>query len=168
MKKNKLKYILCAIVTVFMIGLAFMPVAFADGPVQIDQNKHLEYLTCGNKKIPAPIAPVTRVAVLMLQIILPLAIILIGSMDFIKAVIASDQEKIKKNQHQFLNRLKAGIIFFFVLTAFKFIVSLVADSADSDSVLTCIDCLITDEASCGEIEETNPFIKNEAFYSGKE
>lgn len=158
MKKSKFKYILCLIATVFVVGLAYMPIVLADGPAKVDKNKHLEYLMCGDRQIPAPIAPVTRMAVLMLQIVLPLAIILVGSIDFLKAVIASDQEKIKKNQHQFLNRLKAGLIFFFVFTGFKFIVSLVVDSNESKGVLTCVDCLISDETSCGEVEETNPFL----------
>ena len=158
MKKNKFKYILCLVATVFVVGLAYMPIVLADGPQKIEQNKHLEYLMCGDRQIPAPIAPVTRMAVLILQIVLPLAIILVGSIDFLKAVIASDQDKIKKNQHQFLNRLKAGLIFFFVFTGFKFIVSLVADPDENQGVLTCVDCLIADETSCGEVEETNPFL----------
>lgn len=164
MKKSKLKYIVCAFLIVFMVGLVttFVNITVVSAAPSTSENKEydekLEYLKCGDNYLPAPIAPVTRVSILLLQIFLPLAIILIGSMDFLKAVIAADQEKIKKNQHQFLNRLKAGLIFFFIITGFKFIVSLVADN--SDNVLDCVDCLISDKESCGEITKENPYLSN--------
>lgn len=117
-----------------------------------------EYIACGSNSIPAPIAPIIRTIVLLLQIVLPLVIIVVGSLDFFKAVAAADQEKIKKNQNQFLSRLKAGAIFFFVVVVIKFAISIVADQTDNASISNCIDCLINDETKCGEITTNNPFI----------
>lgn len=146
MKKNK-------IVKSFLIALG---VFFSNALIVNAEGN--EYIACGSNSIPAPLAPIVRTIVLLLQIVLPLAIIIIGSLDFFKAVIAADQEKIKKNQHQFLSRLKAGAIFFFVVVVIKFTISIVADQTDNESISNCIDCLINDETKCGEITTNNPFI----------
>lgn len=146
MEKNKLvKYLMFT----FAIFLSNILIVNAAGN---------EYISCGDNSIPAPIAPITRTIVLMLEIILPLAIIIVGSLDFFKAVAAADQEKIKKNQNQFINRLKAGAIFFFVIVVVRFAVSIVADQTDQQSLTNCIDCLINDETKCGPITTDNPFI----------
>lgn len=146
MKKNKIiKYVAFA----FMMFLANTLVAFAE------QNQYIE---CGDNSIPAGLAPVTRITVLMLQIILPIAIIIVGSLDFLKAVIAGDQEGVKKNEKQFLNRLKYGAIFFFVIVIIKFVVSFVADADEEKNISKCIDCMINDESSCGSVTTDNPFI----------
>lgn len=148
MRKNKvLKYMLCAL----MLFMTNFNMVFAIGN---------EYIKCGDNSIPAPIPPITRVIVLLLQIILPLAIIIMGSLDFLKAVIAADQDKIKKSQSQFFNRLKAGGIFFFVVVFVRFSVSLVSDNNKKENagIMECLDCLINDESACGEVTENNPFI----------
>ena len=151
--------------TIMFVGVSTalmnMPVVYADGGTKVEKNVNLDYIKCGSNYIPEPLPPVTRAVTLLLQIALPLVIILVGSLDFVKAVIASDQEKIKKNQNQFLNRLKAGLIFFFVITGFKFVVSLVANPADSDKFISCVDCMISDSASCGEITKNNPYLDEE-------
>lgn len=149
MKKNKLfRY------------LAFTFVIFLSNILIVNASEN-EYISCGDNSIPAPIAPITRTIVIMLEIILPLAIILVGSLDFFKAVAAADQEKIKKNQNQFLNRLKAGVIFFFVIVVVRFAVSIVADQTEEQSITNCIDCLINDETKCGPLTTDNPFLDDE-------
>lgn len=143
-KRNIIKYLTFAFM-IFMIGST---IAFAGSN---------EYIQCGSGSIPAGIAPVTRVIVRMLHLAIPIAIIIAGSLDFLKAVIARDQEGIKKHQNQFVKRLVTAGIFFFVILIMKFTVSLVADNAESD-VLKCVDCLISDESSCGAITTDNPFL----------
>ena len=74
-----------------------------------------------------------------------------GSLDFLKATIAGDSDKMKKNQKQFVTRLIAGAITFFVFVVVKFVVSMVADANNSVSFTTCLDCLINDEGSCDTV-----------------
>ncbi len=144
---KKLKYIknLLFIFAVFFAGNIM--VFAADGDI--------EYITCGSKAIPAPIPPITRIVVLVLQIILPIVIIIFGSMDFLKAVMAGDESKIKANQHQFINRLKIGLLFFLVIAFMKFAVSLFATQSDG-GISNCISCLIDNADSCGSTT-SNPF-----------
>jgi hypothetical protein len=82
-----------------------------------------------------------------------------GSLDFLKATIAGDSDKMKKNQKQFVTRLIAGAITFFVFVVVKFVVSMVADTNNSVSFTTCLDCLINDEGSCDTVA-TSPFKSN--------
>ena len=92
----------------------------------------------------------------VIAIIIPIGIIVMGSLDFLKATIAGDSDKMKKNQKQFVTRLIAGAITFFVFVVVKFVVSMVADTNNSVSFTTCLDCLINDEGSCDTVA-TSPF-----------
>lgn len=60
------------------------------------------------------------------RIIVPTIIILLGTVDFSKAVIASKEEEMKKAQTTFVKRLIVGIVVFFV----PVIVNIVMDLAD--------------------------------------
>lgn len=152
LKNKKIKYIMFTLL-VFLSNTALV---FADDKVQLAN----EYIMCGDNSIPAPIAPITRMVVLLLELAVPLLIIVLGSLDFLKAVVAADQDKIKKTQNQFFTRLKAGAIFFFVVLVVKFAVSLVADASEGQSISNCIDCLINDEAKCGPITTDSPFLSD--------
>lgn len=150
MKKNKIfKYVFFTIIMIF-------------SNILIVNALGNDYVTCGNVSFPAPLAPMIRTTVLLLQVIAPIVIILAGSMDFLKAVVAKNAEEMKKNEKQFVNRLVAGGIVFFVITIAKIVVSLAASDMnkhgiDEANLTRCIDCLINDELSCGSKTNTNPF-----------
>jgi len=114
------------------------------------------YVQCGTNTFPAPVATIIRTVILLLQIIIPIGIVIMGSLDFLKATIAGDSDKMKKNQKQFVSRLIAGAIAFFVFVVVKFVVSMVADANNSVSFTSCLDCLINDEGSCDAVAES-PF-----------
>ena len=140
---KKIKYILFGIMTM----LISMPTVFAED--------YTQYIACGDSSIPAPIPAITRVIVLILQVLIPIIIIIMGSIDLMKAV-AADPEKIKNGQKQFFKRLTAAAIFFLVITITKFVVSIAADAGES-SIADCVDCMISDAEKCGEITADGPF-----------
>ena len=78
------------------------------------------YVSCGSTALPSEIAGIIRAVFLILQICVPVGIIVMGSLDFAKAVIASDADKIKKNQKKFITRLITGALVFFVFVIVKF------------------------------------------------
>ena len=53
--------------------------------------------------------------VLVLRIAIPIIIVLLGTIDLGKAVIAGEDKQIKEAQHMFLRRLIYGIAVFFVI-----------------------------------------------------
>jgi len=115
-----------------------------------------KYVQCGDSTFPAPVATIIRTVILLLQIIIPIGIVIMGSLDFLKATIAGDSDKMKKNQKQFVTRLIAGAITFFIFVLVKFVVSIVADTNKSVSFTSCLDCLVNDEGSCNTVA-TSPF-----------
>lgn len=145
MKKNK-KYLNYALFVVFTL---FICTGFVSAKT--------EYIECGNTSFPAPIASITRTVVLLLQIIVPIVIIVVGSLDFLKAVIASDAEAIKKNQKKFLTRIAAGVFTLFIFIVIKAVVSFTADSTNGNTdYASCLSCLISDSGDCGSTTES-PF-----------
>jgi len=61
----------------------------------------------------------------IIKILIPLLLILLGSIDFGKAVVASDDKAINKAATTLVTRAVAGIIIFFIPTIIHFVVGLV-------------------------------------------
>jgi hypothetical protein len=58
------------------------------------------------------------------KIIVPILVILLGTLDFAKAVISSKEDEMKKAQTTFIKRLLLGIVIFFVPTIIDIIMYL--------------------------------------------
>ena len=113
-------------------------------------NAQTEWIICGKVAFPSFIAPITRTIVSLFQIVVPLIIIILGSLDYMKAVTASE-DKIKEHQKKFVKRLIAGGIVFFVISIVKFVTGFVNYDG---SVGTCLDCLASDKSSCGAVTKS--------------
>lgn len=59
-----------------------------------------------------------------IKILGPSIAIVLGSIDFIKAIVASDEENMKKTQKKFMNRLIAAFMLFFVPLLVEILLSL--------------------------------------------
>ncbi len=70
-----------------------------------------------------------RLIITWLQILIPIALILFGTIDMGKAVIAGDEKKIKEAQKPFVKRLISAIIVFLL----PFIVNLAINLVVSDA-----------------------------------
>ena len=75
-----------------------------------------EYENGEKKKIvdrPASISYLVNQVLTYVRIIVPIIIILLGSLDFAKAVVVGKEDEIKKIQKQFIIRIVAGVLVFF-------------------------------------------------------
>lgn len=85
------------------------------------------------------------------KILIPIILIIFGSIDVGKAVIASKDDEIKKSMKTLVMRIVAGIIIFFVPTIINLIVELIngGDLYNGDFA-TCTHCLLepTDSSVC--------------------
>lgn len=103
---------------------------------------------CGNdyKKIdniPGLIPRTTSIIYTIIQIAIPVVLVLLGSIDLVKGIIAQKEEDIKKGQKTFVKRLIAGCIIFFVFTLVKLFISVVSDDwLDRDGIIDCMECFI--------------------------
>lgn len=112
-----------------------------------------KYIECGSKVIPGGVVEITRAVKNLLQIILPLVLIIFGTFDFVKAVMAFNANDMKVKQKQFFRRLVAGALSFFVVTVVEFAIKLIAGTSDYTS---CIACAVSSEEYCGA-EVERPF-----------
>ncbi len=84
------------------------------------------------------------------KIVIPLLLIIMGSIDFAKAIIDSDEKAIKDAVVKFIKRFIAGVIIFFLPTIFNFIFSLVDGAVDNQKNFTgCTNCIFDPLGDCG-------------------
>lgn len=107
-------------------------------------------VSCGEgllTDIPGIVPKVVNIVYMVLQILVPVFLVIFGSLDFLKAVIAQKDDEIKKGQQTFIKRLISGIIVFFVFALVKLIISFAGDSNKSQ-ILDCASCLINNNGDC--------------------
>jgi len=126
--KKKLLWLL-----IFAVGVFYIPNVFA-----------LDVQACKDAlpgvSIDTKIADAVHTIILAIQIAVPVVLVIFGSLDLFKGIIASKEDEIKKGQQTFIKRLIAAAIIFFVVAIVKIIVSLVAD--DSNKIMPCVNCFL--------------------------
>ena len=89
-------------------------------------------------------------ALLILKIAIPILIIVLGSIDFGKAVISSDDKAIKKSGSALFKRVFAGIIIFFIPTIIKLAFNMVSGFNDDikKEYDNCMNCITSPNKEC--------------------
>lgn len=106
-------------------------------------------VSCGNvTNIPEKVPQFTNYVVNILQIAVPVILVIVGSLDLLKGVMASKEDEIKKGQQIFIKRLIIGVLIFFLVYLVKFVISLVDNSTNSQNIANCIDCFLVDVDKC--------------------
>jgi len=108
---------------------------------------------CNGTEIPYGVPYILHSVVTIIKIGIPIILIILGMIDFLRAVIASDEKQMKESAHTFIRRLIAAILIFFVFVIVQFVFSLV----DDDGAFGCVNCIINNE--CGTV--TNNATDNE-------
>ena len=100
-------------------------------------------VSCGQlTEIPKKIPDLTSMIVRVLEIIVPIILVLVGSIDLAKGVAAGKEDEIQKGQKIFVKRLITGVIIFLLVALTKLVVGILAEDS-SDSISSCIDCFIS-------------------------
>lgn len=97
---------------------------------------------CGDTQIPKLAATLVRTVYIILQIAVPVIIIILGSLDLLKATIAQKEDEMKKGQQIFVRRLILGAIVFIVFALVQLVIGVVAPQNDNEGMWSCVDCLI--------------------------
>ena len=90
-----------------------------------------------DQKIPEMV----HTAVTAIKVVVPILLVIFGSLDLLKGVTAGKEDEIKKGQQIFIKRLIAGVLVFFVFTIVQLIVSFAAGD-ESQNISSCINCFI--------------------------
>ena len=105
-------------------------------------------VSCGNiTGIPKKVPEITSYIVTMIEIIVPIILVIFGTLDLFKGITANKEEEMKKGYQIFIKRLILAALVFFVIAIVKFVTSIV-DSASSGDVSSCMDCFLRN--SCKE------------------
>ena len=100
-------------------------------------------VSCGQlTEIPKKIPDLTSMIVRILWIIVPVVLVIVGSIDLAKGVVAGKEDEIQKGRKIFIKRLITSMIIFSLIALTKLVVSIVAER-NSESISSCIDCFIS-------------------------
>lgn len=83
-----------------------------------------------NVIIDQKIADIVKLIIRVIQIAVPVLLVIFGSFDLVKGLIAQKEDEIKKGQQTLIKRLIAGVIVFFVIALVKLLVSAVSGNSD--------------------------------------
>lgn len=97
----------------------------------------LEFLICDPGSAEAQVVALLKQAVRILQIIIPVALILWGTIDMGKAVIAGDEKKIKEAQKPFIKRLISAVIVFLIPFILNLVINTVATGNSANAWISC-------------------------------
>ena len=99
--------------------------------------------------IPSLIPKVISIAYAVLQIMVPVVLVILGSLDLIKGITAQKEDDIKKGQQILVKRLIAAALVFFVFVIVKVVISFVADSSNV-AIMECAQCFIEEKCDEGD------------------
>ena len=102
--------------------------------------------SCGEglvENIPSLIPKVISISYTVIQILVPIILVITGSIDLLKSITAQKEDEIKKGQTTFIKRLVAAAIIFFVFIIVKLVISVVADNGSK--IIDCAECFIKNE-----------------------
>lgn len=85
----------------------------------------------------------------IIMIVVPIILIIMGTIDFVKAVIAQKTDEMKKAQNTFIKRVIIAVIIFFVPAIVTFLISIIND--DNDNL--CMTCFLDPKKSECEVKE---------------
>ena len=130
--KKKIKYVF----TILMNFLFIFPVA-----------AKAKYVDCGKvKHLPYKVIQLSNTIINILQIAVPIILIIMGSVDFVKAISSQKEDDVKKAQGMFIKRLVMGALVFFIFVIVKLIISIIG--GNTDGVWKCVECFVNNSKAC--------------------
>lgn len=91
---------------------------------------------CVNTQV-SQVVSLLKLAVRILQVLIPVGLILFGTIDMGKAVIAGDEKKIKEAQKPFIKRLISAVIVFLIPFILNLIIGIISSGANASEWATC-------------------------------
>lgn len=87
-----------------------------------------------NVSIDESIPNIVSTIIKAIWIIVPVLLVVFGSIDLVKGLISQKEDEIKKGQQTFVKRLIAGVIVFFVIAIVKLLIGAVSQD---DNIMSC-------------------------------
>jgi len=129
-----------------------------DGPGSNDQssnnNNNLNFgvterkcFKCGDTYFPIGLSTLTRNLFKLVKVLVPVVIIIMGMIDLLKAVMASDEKKMDEAKPKLLRKIISGVVIFLIFSIVQFVFSnlLGKNGLFSNSMLECVNYFISKE-----------------------
>lgn len=113
-----------------------------------------QYIQCGEATLPYGVAFIVQNVVNIIKIAIPILLIIMGMLDFLKAVIANDEKQMKESQNKFIKRIIAAVIIFFVVAIVQFVFGYIVSGNEGKDALSCVSCFVNSDDSCNIIDKT--------------
>lgn len=108
----------------------------------------MTYAECGDlDRIPVKVPAFTNSVFTLVKVFIPIILIVLGMIDFARAVVSGQEDRMNEATKRFVRRIVAGLLVFFVLAFTQFLVK-VADPDEKNDMLTCMKCFIVDDKNC--------------------
>ena len=101
---------------------------------------HNETEKCDLKDIPIQLPIFISRLINLFKIIAPIILVITGLIDFLRAVIASDEKQMKESQNRFIRRIVAAVFIFFIIAIVQFVINAISKDG---TILGCFDCFIS-------------------------
>ncbi len=113
--------------------------------MSIKSNVYAESFKCSvfgdDVLIDTQIAYIVKYIILILHIVVPILLVIMGSIDLIKGIVSQKEDEIKSGQKTFIKRLISAVIIFFVVAIVKLVIS-VAAKGDNKNIMDCVNSFI--------------------------
>lgn len=115
-------------------------------------------ISCGDVKgIPENLPVFTRRVINVVKVLVPVVLVIMGMIDFLKAVTSNDEKVMAESPKIFIRRIIVSVLIFLVIVIIQFVVRLISDASiksgneknPAESVAECISCFISDKEACG-------------------
>ena len=128
-----------------------------DGPASGTDNFNdleITYAECGDlDRIPVGVPAFTNSVFTLVKVMIPIVLIVLGMIDFVRAVVSGNEDKMRESTKRFQRRIIGGLLVFFVLTLTQFLIK-VADPDEKSDMLTCIKCFVVDDDNCDTYKQS--------------
>lgn len=146
--KKKISLISIAFLT-FIINLNLVSAehSFSNGTIT----------ACGFEYMPAKLPTFTSGVFNIVKLLVPVILIVMGIIDFMKAMMANEEKKMKDSQKNFINRLIAAVVIFLIMALVQFVFKKMDMSTSYKyGFVNCINCMLNgDGSSCGAGTKSN-------------
>jgi len=125
------------------------------GNIGFKNNIEEKYVICNGTDIPYGIPVIISSLINVVKVLIPVILIVLGMIDFLKATIANDEKAMKDSTSTFVRRLIAAVIIYLIFAVVQFVFAVLADASDGDNAFDCVNCFINKE--CGQLHDIDEY-----------
>ena len=103
-------------------------------------------VTCGKiQELPLKVLELSNTVINIMQIAVPVILVIMGTVDLVKAVSSQKDDDIKKAQGVFIKRLIMGALVYFVVVIVKLLISIIGNN---NGIWGCVEFFVSNASKC--------------------